>query len=498
MKSMSPLVLHATWVIVALGMAMPVAAQSVNPGVVVCGSKAGERQTCAADTTKGVTLVKSTGPVACVLGTNWGLDEKSIWVRDGCSAEFSLGTKATGGQGFGTYTPGRGFKVADTPSGDLNIRLFAYFRYLNQRGLDATYTDSFGKTSTIKQRQDVQINKALVFFQGWVMSPNFRYNAYVWTSNTSQGLPAQVVVAGFLAYSFNPHATVGFGIYGLPGTRSTEGQWPFWLGEDQRLIADEFFRPSYTTGVFGRGEITKGLSYNVMWGNNLSQLGVDAGQLGNDMKTVSGALIWMPTTGEYGTNSGYGDFESHDTVATRVGVHYTRSDEDRQSQPNTEAIDNVQIRLSDGNIVFTPGLFGPGINVNDVVYQMESLDAGVKHRGFALEGEYFWRRLSNFRGTAVDTLPFDHQTDTGFQLQASAMVVPKATQLYLSGSKIFGNYGNPSDVRFGVNVFPWKNQVVRWNTEFIYLRHSPVGALSLPYTVGGNGPVFHFNLGVNF
>ena len=235
-----------------------------------------------------------------------------------------------------------------------------------------------------------------------------------------------------------------------------------------------------------------------MWGDNLSQLGVDAGQLGNNMSAVSGALVWMPTTGEFGEGGGFGDFESHDAVATRIGIHYTRSDEDRQEQPGTEAPDNAQIRLSDGNIVFAPGLFGPGITVTDVFYQMESLDAGVKHRGFALEGEYYWRRLSNFRGTAIAGLPFDHLTDTGFQLQASAMVAPKTAQLYLSGSRIFGNYGKPSDVRVGVNFFPWKNKVVRWNTEVIFLNRSPVGYLSVPFTVGGNGPVFHSNLEVNF
>ena len=109
-----------------------------------------------------------------------------------------------------------------------------------------------------------------------------------------------------------------------------------------------------------------------------------------------------------------------------------------------------------------------------------------------LEGEHYWRRLSNFRGTGIAALPFDHLTDTGFQLQASAMVVPRTAQLYLSGSKIFGNYGNPSDVRFGLNVFPWKNQMVRWNTELLYLNHSPVGYLSVPFALGGNGPVFHF------
>jgi len=447
---------------------------------VVCASKPGERLTCPADTTRGVTLLRSTGPVARELGTSWGFDEKSIWVRDGCSAEFSLGTKQAGGQGAGTYTPGRGFKVVDTANGDLNIRAFAVARYLNQRALDATYTDSFGNTSPVKQRQDIQFNKAIVFFSGWLMSPKFIDNTYVWSTNTSQGLGAQVVLAGFLAYAFNPRVLLGVGIYGLPGVRSTEGQWPSWLGTDQRLIADEFFRPSYTSGLFARGELAKGLRYNVMWGDNLSQLGIDAGQLGNDMSTFSGALVWMPTTGEFGATSGFGDFEAHDSVATRLGIHYTRSDEDRQEQPSTEAPDNSQLRLSDGNVVFKPGLFGPGINVTDVVYQMESVDAGVKHRGFALEGEYYWRRLSNFRGTQIGALPFDHLTDTGFQLQGSAMVVPKTAQLYLSGSKIFGNYGNPSDLRVGVNVFPWKNQVVRWNTELLYLNHSSVGYFAVP------------------
>jgi len=399
---------------------------------------------------------------------------------------------------MGTYTPGSGFKVADTANGDLNIRVFAYVRYLNQRLLDPTYTDSFGNTSLVKQRQDIQVNKVIIYFQGWLMSPKFHYLLYVWSQNASQGQLTQVLVAGNLTYAFNPHVTLGVGINSLPGVRSTEGNFPYWLGVDNRLIADEYFRPSYTTGLFARGEIVEKLHYNVMWGNNLSQLGVDAGQLGNDMKTFSGALIWMPTTGEFGANSSFGDFEGHDKVATRFGVHYTYSDEDRQSQPSTDTFDNTQIRISDGNIVFRPELFGPGINITDVVDQPVSFDAGVKYHGFAAEGEYYWRRLNNFRGTAIGALPFGQLTDTGFQVQASAMVVPKQTQIYVSGSKVFGNYGNPSDVRAGVNVFPWKNQVIRWNTEFIQLNRSPVGALSLPYAVGANGPVFTSTLQVNF
>jgi hypothetical protein len=37
--------------------------------------------------------------------------------------------------------------------------------------------------------------------------------------------------------------------------RSTEGQFPYWLGVDDRLTSDEFFRGSYTTGFWLKGEI---------------------------------------------------------------------------------------------------------------------------------------------------------------------------------------------------------------------------------------------------
>ena len=76
----------------------------------------------------------------------------------------------------------------------------------------------------------------------------------------------------------------------------------------------------------------------------------------------------MPTTGEFG--SGFGDFEGHEQVATRLAGHFTYSKENKQSQPGTDAPDNTQLRLSDGSIIFTPNLFGPGIAVTDAIYKM--------------------------------------------------------------------------------------------------------------------------------
>lgn len=395
---------------------------------------------------------------------------------------------------WGRYTPNFGYKIVDTDKGDLNISIYSYGRYLNQLGLNPTYTDAFGNVKNVQQRQDFQLNKVQIKFLGWIMSEKFRYFLYAWTSNASQGLGAQVVLAGNLNYSFNKTFNVGVGIRSLPGTRSVEGNFPFWLGVDTRLIADEFFRPSYSSGVWAWGQLGSKVDYIAMVANNLSTLGVSAAQLNNGFNTFSGSLVWKPTTGEFGT--GFGDFEHHESLATRLGIHFSRSDEDAQEQPSSNQFENTQIRLEDGTVIFTPNIFGPGITVSDVTYKMTSFDAGLKYHGYSLEGEYFWRWLDNFKGPGTAGLPtvFSH----GFQLQASAMVIPKSLQIYLGGSTLTGKYGNPYDFRLGTNYFPFHNRVVRWNNEFLYLYHSPVGYTAVPFALGGTGPVFHTNLELAF
>jgi hypothetical protein len=376
------------------------------------------------------------------------------------------------------------------------MRLFTYARYLNQLGLDPTFTDYFGKTHTIDRRQDIQLTKFFLPFSGWFLTPQMRYYLYVWSANTSQGLPAQVVGGGNFSYVFNRFFTLGAGIAALPTTRSTEGQFPYWLGVDDRLTADEFFRGSYTQGIFAKGDITSQLKYSAMLANNLSTLGVNAGQLDDKLGTQTISLAWLPSTGEFGLYGTYGDYDNHQIVATRVGVHYTHSLEDTQSQPGTESIENTQIRLTDGNIIFTPDLFAPGVTVTKLDYQMTSIDAGVKYHGLALEGEFYSRWLNNFRGQNVNTLHTIN--DVGYQMQSSAMPVQKWVQVYLSGSQIFGMYGDASEVRAGANWYVIGQRGLRLNAEIIHLVRCPVGYLAVPYPVGGNGNLYSIAFELNF
>ena len=474
------------------------AASQTPAQLIRCESQANARQQCTTDTSKGVALVRSFGSAPCLLGKTWGYDDTGVWVADGCSADFYAGSaiQAQAALKAPEYIPNAGFLLYNGEKGQIYFRLFSYARYLNQRNLDPEYTDAFGNTKQVQLRQDMQLLKFFAPFSGWFMTPKFRYYLYVWSSNTSQGDPAQVVGAGNLSYTFHRSLAVGAGITSLPSTRSTEGQFPYWLTVDNRLTADEFFRGSYTTGVWAKGEIETKFKYMAMFANNLSTLGVSASQLDNRFDTQSFMVQWLPTTGDFGLYGTFGDFDDHQKAATRIGVHFTHSREDKQSQPGSDAIENSQIRLTDGSNIFTANLFAPGTTVTEVTYRMFSLDGGVKYRGMSVEAEYYRRWLNNFAG--ANTGGIADLTDNGYQLQTSAMAIPKTLQVYVSGSQIFGTYGNASEWRTGGNWYFMRERGLRLNGELIHLNKCPVGYTAVPYPVGGNGNLFHINLEMNF
>ena len=436
----------------------------------------------------------------CLLGKTWGYDDTGIWVSDGCSRRIRRGPddgRAADERSRPSTSRTPGFLLYDGEKGQIYFRLFSYVRYLNQRNIDPSYTDAFGVEHTVQQRQDIQLAKFFAPFSGWFLTPKFRYYLYVWSSNASQGDPAQVVGGGNLSYMFNRFVTVGGGITSLPTVRSTEGQFPYWLGVDGRLIADEFFRGSYTNGVWVKGDLFQKLKYNAMFATNLSILGVSASQIDNKMDTQSFALQWLPTTGEFGLCGTFGDYDYHEKVATRVGVHWSHSLEDKQSQPGTNAhrkqpdpSHRRQRRLHAGSV--RPGHHRQQRRLQDDERRRRASSTRACRSRASTTGA----ALTNFTGVNTGGIP--DITDTGYQLQSSAMAIKDVLQVYLSGSQIFGDYGDPSEVRVGGNWYFKKQRGLRLNGEYIHVNHSPVGYTAYPMPVGANGNIFHINLEMNF
>jgi hypothetical protein len=386
---------------------------------------------------------------------------------------------------FGEFNPGRGFTVGRGEYGELNLSGYMAARYLNQLPGTQTATDHLGRPIIVAPREDFQFHRVMLFSSGWLFHPKFQYSTFLWTVQDTN----QVAVGGALYYSFNKHMTLGMGWNAYPGTLSLQGSHPYWESYD-RVMADEFFRPYFSQGLFAQGIIIPKLEYRWMVGNNNSNLDVPAIKLDRDL-SAGGALTWLPTTGEFGPRGAFGDYEWHESVATRFNLAYTYSPEERQSPIGTPA-GNTTLRLADSLNIFDTGALVNGVTIERTHYKMLSAAAGMKYHGFWLQGEGYGRWLDNF--VADGSLPVSDVRDTGFYVQVAKMIIPKRFELYGATSYIFSDYGRPKEFIFGGNYYPWNTRNIRLNTQLINVGHSPVSSTFGFYIGQLTGQVFSFGV----
>ena len=374
---------------------------------------------------------------------------------------------------FGEFNPGRGFTVAKGEYGELNLSGYLAVRYLNQLPPDQSARDHLDRPIPVSPRNDFQLHRVMLFSQGWLFTPKFQYSTFVWTVQDTN----QVAVGGALYYNFGKYMTLGAGWNAYPGTQSLQGSHPYWVSYD-RVMADEFFRPFFSQGVFAQGNLLPKLQYRWMVGNNNSNLDTPATKLDRDL-SVGFALTWFPTTGEFGPRGAFGDYERHEKLATRFNLAYTYSPEDRQSPIGTAA-SNTTLRLADSLNVFDTGALANGVTVTSVRYQLVSASAGMKYRGFWLQGEGYGRKLDHF--LADGKLPVGAVRDYGFYAQMAHMIVPNRIELYGSTSYVLGKYGHSKEFIVGGNYYPWNTRNLRLNLQVINVDHSPVSSTFGFYT----------------
>lgn len=109
---------------------------------------------------------------------------------------------------------------------------------------------------------------------------------------------------------------------------------PRWLRSDDRPLAEEYFRHSFATGIWAQGEIIPKFYYKTTLANNLSQLGIDTGQLNGKFGSWSTVLWRVPKS--HGRMGAFGDLEDTQDVGGAAGLSFTISTEEWQSQPNAK------------------------------------------------------------------------------------------------------------------------------------------------------------------
>ena len=354
-------------------------------------------------------------------------------------------------------------------------------RYLNTLSGDDTFTDHLGVVRTVNKRNDITVNRSMFILGGYIFDERAKYSLTVWTSAGA----ASIVVAGNIGWQFNKRFTLTAGYTGVPGSRSLVNTFPYFTATD-RSMADNFFRPGFTQGVWANGDLGHGLNYLAFVGNALNSINISAAKIDTNL-LVSGSVWWEPL-GRYAepgkSVNMYDDYFAKKKVRIRLGTSFTRSREDRFSNLDQSSPDNTALFNSDGVLTFSTGAFAPGVTVDKALYKMSAIDGGIKYNGLAVNGQYFMRWLSDFEadGPIPVTSTFDH----GYELSASYFVVPKKLLVYVRGSQVFGEFGNSHEYAGGVKWHFLPTERLWLNAELMRVNRSPYNGAFTPYTAGMN------------
>ena len=325
-----------------------------------------------------------------------------------------------------------GFVLVESPDKvrvpfELRFNLYNQVQYLNQQADSLTYRDHLGNVREIDPRNDFSVNRNLFYFNGFVYDPKLIYNIIIWSSNSV----ASVVQGGYIGYEFNKRFKLYAGNWGLPGSRTLTRNFMF-LRSFERSMADNFFRPGFTQGVFAEGEALDQLFYTVFVGNSLNTLGISTTKI--DTNLVYSGSVWWEPLGDYGPpgafRMAFSDLEFHESPVVRLGTSMTGAREDRFSSTNAAQNnpENLALYNSDGVPFFATGSLAPGVTVNRANYYMWAQDYGLKYRGLAINGQHYLRWLNNF--AADGPVPVTSTFDYGFEASVGYFICPKLLELY--------------------------------------------------------------------
>jgi hypothetical protein len=356
------------------------------------------------------------------------------------------------------------------------------FRYLNTLATHETFTDHLGNVREVPQRNDLTVNREMFTFAGYIFDPRLTFGLFAWTSATT----TQVVVSGNVSWKFNDAITLNTGYWAVPGTRTLTFTFPYFT-QPERSMADNFFRPGFTQGIWFTGEPAKGLYYDFFIGNGLNTLTIPISKVDTNL-VYSGSTWWEPL-GPYGpegkSRNMYDDYFESEKPVIRLGTSFTISREDRFSNLDTSNPENTSIHNSDGVLSFSTGAFAPGVTLQEATYRMSAIDGGIKYRGLAVNAQYYFRWLNHF--VADGPLPLSSTFDHGGEFSASYFFVPKKWMGYARTSWVRGQFGNSYEYAAGFKWFFVPTQRVWLTGEALRVNKSPYGSSITQYSGGQTG-----------
>lgn len=350
------------------------------------------------------------------------------------------------------------------------------------------WTDNAGVTRDVKDRNVFDIERARLAFSGFAQDPRLTY--FLQLDGDTDGGHTVDFFDYWWAWAFSDSFQVQVGKRKVAASR----QWLLGARRTRfidRPMANDFFRPDRTVGIFGVGKVGKAIHYEVMLGNgyNTSNLPEPA----TDTKFTFAVDSYLDPLGDYGGN--LVDFDGSDELLLRFGHSFVYSPQAANTlgQPFDEA---DFIRLSDGTQLTQIGALAPWVTVSDFDVYFYGIDAAAKWRGWSINSEIYFRWINEIQGNAP--LPINDLSQNGFYVEGGHFLVPKTVDANLRYSHVNGDFGDASEIAAGINWYPLKKQTFKLSFDIASLDGSPLQNRTSDILVGDNGILYRTQFQAEF
>ena len=351
-----------------------------------------------------------------------------------------------------------------------------------------TWTDNAGVTRDVLDRNALDIERARLVLSGYVQDPRLTY--FVQLDGDTDGGHAVDFFDYWWAWKFSDRFELQMGKRKVTASR----QWL--LGaRDTRLVdrplANDFFRPDRTVGLFGLGRLGDTGRYEVMVGNgyNSSNLPNSA----SDNRLTFAASTHFEPLGDFGR--GIVDFSGDSELRLQLGHSFIYSPQ--ASSSGGAPLDEADyLRLTDGTRLTDIGALAAGVTVSDFDVYFYGVDAAMKWRGWSLNSEVFFRWIEQIHGDGA--LPVSDLFQRGFYVEGGKFLIPETLDINARYSQINGLYGDASEYAAGLNWYPLHKTTMKVSFDVTALDGSPLQNTTSDILVGDDGVLFRTQFQAEF
>ncbi|MCA9185483.1 MAG: porin [Pirellulaceae bacterium] len=351
-----------------------------------------------------------------------------------------------------------------------------------------SWTDNAGVTRAVRSRNAFDIERARLVLSGFAVDPRLKY--FVHLDGDTDGGHAVDFFDYWWGWEFNDRFQLQMGKRKVPGSR----QWLLTARRTRfvdRPMANDFFRPDRTVGLFGVGRIGENGHYEVMVGNGYNTANIP--NSGTDKRLTFAIDNYFDPLGDYGSH--IVDYEGTCDPLVRLGHSFVFSP-NAADVPGTPLSETDFIRLTDGTPLTDPGALAPGITFSDFNVFFYGLDAAVKWRGWSINSEVFLRWIEELRGDG--SLPFNDLFQRGSYVEAGRFLIPRRLDTNFRYSHVNGLFGDASEFAVGFNWYPLDTYKMKFSWDVTWLDGSPLNNNTSDILVGDQGTLFRTQFQAEF